>query len=73
MRKLIERIIFEDKPLLMDMLIVDRMIAKLLRESDLEKQDALLALLRRWEMRVLFVEALQEEKDRQDKSINSKV
>jgi len=47
--------------------IVNNILTKILRESDQKTRTELRNFLKRWEVRTLFVDALQEEKDIQDK------
>ena len=49
---------------------LDAMLTKILRESNQQTRDELLAFLKGWEIRTLFLNALQEAKDMQDGTEN---
>ena len=45
---------------------LNEMLTKVLGESNQQTRDELRTFLKIWEARILFVDALQEEKDKQD-------
>lgn len=64
LRRSVIREMFDDPQLSSrEMQTVDALLTKILRESDEETRKELLTLIRRWEMRVLFIDAVQEARD----------
>lgn len=62
---LIWKEIFDDEPIAdKNLFYLDSLLTRVLGTSNQKSRDKLRKFLKKWEMRMLFVDALQEEKDK---------